>query len=100
MFVISNLLIAVADLLGWVIQFFIIVIIARAVISWVDADPYNGLVRFIHAVTEPLLSPIRKLMPPWRLNGIDFSPMVAILILYFLRTFLISTLYDLANHLR
>lgn len=100
MFVISNLIVAFAELLSWVIQFFIIAIIARAVISWVDADPYNGLVRFIHAVTEPLLSPVRKLLPPWRLNGVDLSPLIVILALYFLRTFLVGTLYDLAAHLR
>ncbi|HVZ81382.1 MAG TPA: YggT family protein [bacterium] len=100
MFVLGNLFYALAQLLGGVIFLYIWVIIFRVVISWVNADPYNGLVRFIHAVTEPVLSPVRRILPPWRLHGVDLSPMIVILILYFLKAFLVATLYDLGNHLR
>ena len=95
MFVLANFLGALTDLLDWLLGALIIVIIVRAILSWVNADPYNGLVRAIHAISEPFLSPLRRLLPPWRLGGIDFSPLLAILALQFIRSFAISTLRDI-----
>lgn len=98
MFVFSNFLFAVARLLELVLVAYIWIIIARALISWVNPDPYNPIVRFLYRVTEPVLRPVRNRLPP--AMGIDFSPMIVILAIYFLEAFLVSSLRDLAYSLR
>ena len=99
MFVAGNFLLAIARLLELVINAYIWIIIARAIISWVNPDPYNPIVRFLVRVTEPVLRPVRHRMPTLAM-GLDLSPMVVILVLYFLDWFLVSTLRDLALGLR
>ena len=75
-------------------------IIIRAILSWVSPDPFNPIVQFLNTVTEPLLAPIRRLMPAaWRF-GLDFSPLIAIFLLVFLRSFLVKTLLDISLRLR
>lgn len=98
MFVLRNLLVAVATVLDYVLVFFMFITIARAVLSWVSPDPYNPIVRFIHNVTEPVLMQIRKRLP-MMYGGIDFSPIVVILIIIFLRIFLVNSLEGLAQSL-
>ena len=98
MFVFRNLLVAVATVVDYVLVFFMIIIIARAVLSWVSPDPYNPIVRFIHNVTEPVLIQIRKRLP-MMYGGIDFSPIVVILIIIFLRIFVVNSLEGLAQSL-
>jgi YggT family protein len=61
------------------------VIIIRALLSWVSPDPRNPVVRILVVATEPLLRPIRALVPPHKLGGLDLSPMIAILLLVFLK---------------
>lgn len=81
-----------------VLSFFIWVIVIRALISWVNPDPHNPIVQFLYRVTEPLLQPIRRLMGRTMMTtGIDLSPLVAILGIYFLKYFLITSLYQLAQ---
>ncbi|MGD8740192.1 MAG: YggT family protein [Desulfobacterales bacterium] len=99
MFVFRNLLIAVATVLDYVLVFFMFITIARAVLSWVSPDPYNPIVRFIHNVTEPVLYQIRKRLP-MMYGGIDFSPIVVILLIIFLRIFLVDSLQGWADALR
>jgi YggT family protein len=99
MLVFRNLLVAVATVLDYVLVFFMFITIARAVLSWVSPDPYNPIVRFIHNVTEPVLYQIRKRLP-MMYGGIDFSPIVVILIIIFLRIFLVDSLEGLADALR
>ncbi len=99
MLVFSNLLIAVATVLDYVLVIFMFITIARAVLSWVSPDPYNPIVRFIHNVTEPVLYQIRKRLP-MMYGGIDFSPIVVILIIIFLRIFVVGSLEGLADSLR
>ena len=99
MLVFRNLLLAVATVLEYVLVFFMFITIARAVLSWVSPDPYNPIVRFIHNVTEPVLYQIRKRLP-MMYGGIDFSPIVVILIIIFLRIFLVDSLEGLADSLR
>ena len=98
MFVFRNLLVAVATVLDYVLVFFMFITIARAVLSWVSPDPYNPIVRFIHNVTEPVLIQIRKRLP-MMYGGIDFSPIVGILIIIFLRIFVVNSLEGLAQSL-
>jgi YggT family protein len=99
MLVFRNLLVAVATVLDYVLVFFMFITIARAVLSWVSPDPYNPIVRFIHNVTEPVLYQIRKRLP-MMYGGIDFSPIIVILIIIFLRIFLVDSLQGLAESLR
>jgi YggT family protein len=98
-FVAGNLILALANLLHLVLQAYFWIIIARAVLSWVNPDPFNPIVRFLYRVTEPVLRPIRHRLPTLSI-GIDLSPMVVILAIFFLDNFLISTLRDLALSLR
>jgi len=97
MFILSNFLLALARLLDFVLSAYIWIIIARAVISWVGADPYNPVVRFLVQVTEPALSRIRRYVP--LLGGIDLSPMILIMAVVFLQSFLVPTLQQIASSL-
>lgn len=96
MYIWTNFLSAIAEIMDIVLTFYMYIIIARALISWVNPDPYNPIVQFLFRVTEPVLSPLRRLMPVWKL-GIDLSPMIAILIIIFLQRFLIPTLMQTAR---
>ena len=93
MFVFGNLLIAVAKILDIIFTLYTWIIIAQAIISWVRPDPYNPIVRFLYAVTEPVLRPIRRYLPSW--GGFDFSPLIVLLALVFLQEFLIKSLIQL-----
>ena len=97
MFLIEKLLIATATVLDIVLITYMIVVIARAVISWVSPDPYNPIVRFLYNATEPLMYRIRRRLP--NLGGIDVSPIVLILGIVFLRIFLVQSLMELAYRL-
>jgi YggT family protein len=97
MFAVSIL--AMARLIELVLWAYFWVIIARAVISWVNPDPFNPIVRFLYRVTEPVLRPIRRRLPTFQM-GLDLSPMVVILAIYFLQSFLVESLRDLALSLR
>ena len=98
MLVFKNLLLALATVIDYVLIFFMFITIARAVLSWVSPDPYNPIVRFIHNVTEPVLYQIRKRLP-MMYAGIDFSPIIVILIIIFLRIFVVNSLEGLAGSL-
>lgn len=95
MFMLGNFLMAVATLLNFVLGAYIWVVIARAVITWVNADPYNPIVRFLRQVTDPLLEKIRRVVPV--MGGLDLSPMILILIIIFLQSFLVPTLQQMAQ---
>ena len=96
MFVMGNFINALAMLLNYVLTFYTYIIIARALVSWVNPDPYNPIVQFLYKITEPVLYPFRKMMGNYGF-GIDLSPLIVILIIYFLQSFLIKTLLQLAN---
>jgi YggT family protein len=95
MFIVSNFIIALARVLDIGLSLYMWIIIAQAVISWVNPDPYNPIVRFLHSVTEPVLYNIRRLIPVY-FGGLDFSPVIAILVIIFLKTFLVQSLMQLA----
>ena len=95
MFVVNNFMMAIAQLIDFLLSAYMWIIIGRAVISWVNADPYSPVVRFLYEVTEPLLSRIRKLLP-FSMGGIDFSPMILIMVIMFLQSFLVPTLKQMA----
>jgi YggT family protein len=98
MFVLGNFLLALANLIYIVSNAYIWIVIARSVISWVNADPYNPVVRFLVQVTDPVLRKIRRYVPP--MGGLDLSPMILIVALVFLQSFLVPTLNQIGQNLR
>jgi YggT family protein len=99
MFIASNLLNALATILDIALTAYYWIIIVRAVVSWVNADPWNPIVQFLHRATDPVLRPIQRMLPT-RGWGIDFSPLVAILAIIFVQRFLVASLNELAWRLR
>jgi YggT family protein len=97
MFLVGNFLDAIAWLLDLALWAYLWIIIARALISWVNPDPWNPIVQFLHRATEPVLAPIRRRLP---MSGIDFSPMIAILVIYFVQRFLVRSIFDLSRSIR
>ena len=98
MYMIGYFLMAVAKVFDIVLIFFMWVVVARAILSWVSPDPYNPIVRFIHNVTEPVLRPIRMKLPV-NFGGLDLSPIIVFLGIIFLRTFVVSSLQRLSMSL-
>lgn len=100
MFVIGNLLSSVASVLNMVLSLYMWIIIIRAILSWVGPDPYNPIVRFLHAATDPVLDRVRQLLPfPTVYGGIDLTPIAVFVIIIFLQSFLVQTLFDLSRSL-
>ena len=97
MFVAGNLFSALASVINMVLEIYMWIIIARAVISWVNPDPYNPIVRFLYSATEPVLYPIRRRLP---MMGIDLSPIIVIAAIVFLKMFVVATLNGLAVRLQ
>lgn len=95
MFILANFLSAVAVVFDYVLTLFLWLVIARAVLSWVNPDPYNPIVRFIHNVTEPVLYRIRAKIPVY-FGGIDISPIIVFLAIIFLQKFLVGSLHGLS----
>ena len=97
MFILANFVHALADILNIALTIMYWLILFRAIISWVNPDPFNPIVQFLHRVTEPVLEPLRRLLPPMPL---DISPILAFLGIIFLRSFLVRTLHELAMRLQ
>ena len=91
MFIVSNFILSIARILDILITIVYWLIIIRALISWVNPDPYNPIVRFLYSVTEPALRPVRRLIG-FRLGAIDISPVIVILVIIFVQSFLIRSL--------
>ncbi len=96
MFVFGNVILGIAKVLDVVLNIYMWVIIIRALISWVNPDPYNSIVQILAKVTEPALRPIRKIVPPYKV-GIDLSPLIAVLVIIFLQYAVINTLYRIGH---
>jgi YggT family protein len=94
----DNIIIGIARVLDIILEIYMWVIIIRALISWVNPDPYNPIVQILTRLTEPVLRPIRKLVPPFKV-GIDLSPFIAILVIIFLQYAVIKNLYRIAQSL-
>jgi YggT family protein len=99
MFLLANFLNGIAAVLSLILRFYMWIVIARAVVSWVSADPHNPIVRFLYNATEPLLYRVRRTIPAF-IGGIDFSPMIVIAGIYFLDVFLVQSLVQVAYQLR
>jgi len=97
MFVLSNLIFSLAKVADILLTIFYWLILVRALISWVNPDPSNTIVQLLYRTTEPILEPIRRFLP---VTAIDLSPIIVFLAIIFLRSFLVSTLFDIGYRMR
>ncbi len=95
MFVLENFFVAIAKVLDMILSLYMWIIIISALVSWVNPDPYNPIVRFLYGATDPVLRPIRRRVGIF--GGIDVSPIIVILVIIFLRHFLIKSLIDIGR---
>ena len=98
MFVMGNLVATLAQLLNSLFEIYWWILVIRCLISWVNPDPFNPIVQFLHRATDPVLEPLHRVIPP--LGMFDLSPIVALLLLRALQSFLVRTLLDLSVRLR
>lgn len=99
MYLIGNLLGATAKILDIVLGIYMWVIIIRALLSWVNPDPYNVIVQFLYSITEPVMAKVRQLLPMSGV-GIDFSPIIVILGIIFLQEFVVKSIAMFAIQLQ
>ena len=98
MFALRHLLEAVVEILNLGLTIYMWLIVARAILSWVNPDPYNPIVRFLYNVTEPVLGWVRRRVPIV-FGGLDLSPLLVLLAIVFLQKFLVASLLDLASRM-
>lgn len=96
MFVFTNFLTAIASILDILLTLYMWVVIISALITWINPDPYNPIVRTLRSLTEPVFMWVRRNLPFVVVSGIDLSPLVVILGIQFLQMFLVNTLMQLA----
>ncbi len=99
MFVLQNLVIALAAILNTLLSLYFWILLAAVILSWVNPDPSNVIVRFLRAVTEPVLWQVRRRLPFVAAGGIDFSPLVVMLAIQFLQIVIVRSLYELASRM-
>ena len=95
MFVLGNFLAALATILDYALTILNWLIIIRALISWVNPDPYNPIVQFLYKTTDPILAPFRRLIPVYSV-GLDISPIFALVFIWFLKLFVVRTIFQIA----
>ncbi|WP_462137572.1 YggT family protein [Candidatus Mycalebacterium sp.] len=93
----QSTVIAIAEVVNLILTVYTWLIVARAVISWVDPNPYNPIVGFLYSATEPVLERVRRVIP--FIGGMDFSPIAVLLLLIFLRRIIVGTLSGFAQGL-
>jgi len=94
--ILANLLQAIAYVLNAVLTLYFWVVIISAILSWVNPDPYNPIVRVIRSLTEPAFSAVRRWFPFTFIGGLDLSPIVVLLLVQFLQIFLVQSISQLA----
>ncbi len=99
MILFANFLRAIAGIIHFVLILYMWIIIIRAVLSWVKVPSLYPLVVVLHNLTEPVLRPFRKLVPPKTFGGIDITPIIVILLIYFVDAFLVKSISDIARQM-
>ncbi|MBH0209061.1 MAG: YggT family protein [Nitrospira sp.] len=97
MFVVGNTLLGLATVLDYALSFYSWIIIARALISWVNPDPWNPIVQFLTRATEPVLAPLRRRLGVGM--GIDLSPLIVIAAIWFLQIAVVQSIKDMAGRM-
>jgi len=96
----TNFLFAVARILNFVVSAYTIVIVFRVILSWIQIPSLYPVAVIVYKLTEPLLKPIRKYVPPYKMGGLDISPMILLIILMFINSFVIRSLMQIAMQQR
>ena len=99
MFVLGNFLITVANILDSLLTVYSIVVLVACLLTWVNPDPYNPIVRTLRLLTEPVFYRIRKWLPFVFIGGLDLSPIVLIVAIQLAKGVIIQSLYQLAANL-
>jgi YggT family protein len=94
--IIREIILALAQVVDLAFSIYIFIIIGRAILSWVNPDPYNPIVRFLHSATDPVLYKIQRWIP-MTFSGIDFSPLVLLVALTFLQRVVHAVFLQLAS---
>jgi YggT family protein len=94
--IIREIILALAQVVDLAFTIYIFIIIARAILSWVNPDPYNPIVRFLHSATDPVLYKIQRWIP-MTFGGIDFSPLVLLVVLTFSQRVIHAVFLQLAS---
>lgn len=97
MFILANLVLTIAQILNLILTALYWLVLVRALISWVNPDPFNPIVQVLNQITEPILDPIRRILPP---TPLDFSPIVAFLLIYAVKSFVVASLFDLGFRMK
>ena len=95
--VVNNFLLTIAKILDNILFLYTWVVIISALLSWVNPDPYNPIVRAIRGITEPVFRRVRRLMPFLSTGGMDFTPLAVVLILYFIQGVVVTSIYNWAG---
>ncbi|HEX3033720.1 MAG TPA: YggT family protein [Thermodesulfobacteriota bacterium] len=98
MVILGNFVIALATVIHFLLYAYMWIVIIRAIISWVNPDPYNPIVNFLYRATEPVLGFARRIVPP--IGGIDLSPILVLVLIVFLDQFLVETLNELGFRIK
>jgi YggT family protein len=98
MAVLGNLIMALAQVLHLLLNFYMLLVVARALISWVSPDPYNPIVNFLYRATDPVLRYVQRIVPP--IGGIDLSPILVLIVIVFLDQFLVGSLREFGFRLK
>jgi YggT family protein len=99
MFILAHFVQALATVVQLGLTVYLWMIVIRAILSWVNPDPYHPVVRFLYRATDPVMDWVRNRLPVYS-AGMDWSPIIIIAAVYFLRNFLVTTLMDIARRLQ
>lgn len=97
MFILGELFRSLALLVSLVFNIVYFILVIRIILSWVNPDPYNEIVKIIYRISDPILAPFRRL--PLQIGGMDLSPIVAFLVLSVVKSFVVNILYQIAYRL-
>lgn len=89
----STFMVRLIGFVGWLLDVYSLVIIAAALITWVNPDPHNPIVTFLRRATEPVLEPVRRVLPPWKTAGLDLSPVIVLIVIQFVQRVILPSLY-------
>ena len=92
----TNFILAIARVLNFFVSAYTIVIVFRVILSWIQIPSLYPVAVIVYKLTEPLLKPIRKYVPPHKMGGLDLSPMILLVALMFINTFVIRSLLQYA----
>ncbi len=92
---VGYLLISIAKILSLLINIYTFILAARVIVSWVNADPYNPIVRFLKQMTDPILTPLRRRLPTaLNKSSLDFTPLILLIFLILIENIGVSLLYE------